>query len=78
MWWLSGIFRDVTLLSRPAGGVDDVFVHAGYDARTGAGRLRVDSGAGARVTIGEIGVEAAAGQTVTIGGIEPFGRPSAH
>jgi beta-galactosidase len=72
MWWLSGIFRDVTLLSRPAGGVDDVFVHAGYDARTGAGQLRADSGAGARITIDEIGVEAAAGQTVTIGGIEPW------
>ena len=35
MWWLSGIFREVTLLCRPAGGIDDVFVHAGYDHRTG-------------------------------------------
>ena len=40
MWWMSGIFRDVALLSRPAGGVDDVFVHAGYD--DGAGTLRVE------------------------------------
>jgi len=25
MWWLSGVFRSVTLLARPAGGIDDVF-----------------------------------------------------
>ncbi|MFD0578829.1 sugar-binding domain-containing protein [Dactylosporangium darangshiense] len=41
MWWLPGIFRDVTLLARPAGGVEDVFVHAGYGA-DGRGRLRVE------------------------------------
>ncbi len=29
MWWLPGIFRDVTLHARPAEGIDDVFVHAG-------------------------------------------------
>ena len=51
MWWLSGIFRDVTLLARPAGAIDDVFVHADYDHVTGAGRLRVDvAGRDARVT----------------------------
>ena len=33
MWWLSGIFREVTLLARPAGAIDDVFVHADYDHR---------------------------------------------
>ena len=43
MWWLSGIFRDVTLLARPAGRVDDFFVHADYDHATGAGTLRVDT-----------------------------------
>ena len=37
MWWLSGIFRGVSLIARPAGALDDVFVHAGYDARR-AGR----------------------------------------
>ena len=31
MWWLPGIFRDVTLIARPADGVDDVWVHADYD-----------------------------------------------
>ena len=39
MWWLSGIFREVRLLARPAGGIDDHFVHAGYDHETGAGTL---------------------------------------
>ncbi|WP_308466224.1 glycoside hydrolase family 2 TIM barrel-domain containing protein [Rathayibacter soli] len=29
-WWLPGIFRDVTLLARPAGGIDDVWLRAGY------------------------------------------------
>ena len=33
------------LLARPAGGIDDVFVHADYDAATGAGTLRVDRAA---------------------------------
>ncbi|GAA3793937.1 glycoside hydrolase family 2 TIM barrel-domain containing protein [Cellulomonas soli] len=42
MWWLPGVFRSVTLLARPAGGVRDVFVHAGYDHRDGFGTLRVD------------------------------------
>ena len=44
MWWLSGIFRSVTLLARPAEALDDVFVHAGYDHATGTGSLRVDTG----------------------------------
>ena len=60
MWWLSGIFRDVTLLARPSvGAIDDVFVHADYDHVTGAGRLRVDvPGADARVTVPELGIAA--------------------
>lgn len=41
-WWLPGIFRDVTLLHRPAGRVDDLFAHTHYDPATGAGRLEVD------------------------------------
>ena len=41
MWWLPGIFRDVTLQARPQDGIDDVFVHAGYDPGTGEGTLRV-------------------------------------
>ncbi len=29
-WWLPGIFRDVTLLARPWGGLDDVWLRTGY------------------------------------------------
>ncbi|WP_022873026.1 glycoside hydrolase family 2 TIM barrel-domain containing protein [Nesterenkonia alba] len=36
-WWLPGIFRDVTLLHRPAAGLDDVWIHADYDPATGQG-----------------------------------------
>ncbi len=41
-WRMSGIFRDVALLARPAAGVRDVFVHADYDAATGGGTLRFE------------------------------------
>lgn len=59
MWWLPGIFRDVTLIARPAGGIDDVFCHADYDPGTGEGILRVevDSGAPARIDVPGLGVE---------------------
>ena len=38
-WWLPGIFRDVTLQARPIGGVEDVWIRAGFDHRTGVGTL---------------------------------------
>ncbi|MDI3403366.1 glycoside hydrolase family 2 TIM barrel-domain containing protein [Streptomyces cavernicola] len=41
-WWLPGIFRDVTVLGRPAGCVDDVWVRSDYDHVTGAGRLTAE------------------------------------
>ena len=34
-WWLPGIFRDITLLGRPRGAVDDVWLRTGYDDGTG-------------------------------------------
>lgn len=36
-WWLPGIFRDVTVLARPAGGLDDVWLRTEFDAVSGAG-----------------------------------------
>ncbi len=72
MWWMSGIFRDVTLLARPAGGIDDLFVHADYDHVTGTGTLRVDAPAGARVRIPELGADAPAGDEVVVGPVEPW------
>lgn len=50
-WRISGIFREVALIARPAGGIRDVFVHAGYDTDTGGGRLRIDVDAGAPVRV---------------------------
>ncbi|GLX47648.1 hypothetical protein Shyhy01_05980 [Streptomyces hygroscopicus subsp. hygroscopicus] len=65
-WWLPGIFRDVTLLHRPAGGVRDFFVHASYDHRTGTGTLRVDSDVDGRVTVPDLGVDVPTGEPVTV------------
>ena len=56
MWWLSGIFRPVTLL---APRIDDIFVHATHD-----GTLRVESDPPGRVIVPELGVDAATGETV--------------
>ena len=67
MWWLSGIFRPVTLLSRPAGGIDDVFVHADGD-----GTLRVETVAGARLSVPQLGlVDVDAAGTYTLE-VEPW------
>jgi beta-galactosidase len=30
-WWLPGIFRDVTVIARPAGGIEDVWLRTGFD-----------------------------------------------
>ncbi|GHA00197.1 glycoside hydrolase family 2 TIM barrel-domain containing protein [Streptomyces echinoruber] len=70
-WWLPGVFRDVTLLHRPAGCVLDFFVHASYDHLTGEGTLRVDSDVDGRVTVPELGVDAATGASVTVP-VEPW------
>ncbi len=73
MWWLPGIFRDVTLVARPADGLADVFVHADYDHRTGAGTLLVESVApGAVVRVPSLGVSVQAGESVTIPAVEPW------
>nr|WP_197717317.1 glycoside hydrolase family 2 TIM barrel-domain containing protein [Glycomyces terrestris] len=71
MWWLSGIFRPVSLLHRPEGGIEDVFVHADYDHRTGRGALRVEAPEGARVTVPELGIDIAAGETARVA-VEPW------
>jgi len=41
MWWLPGIFRDVSLQAAPAGGIQDVTVVAGWT--DGRATLRVDA-----------------------------------
>ncbi|GAA5202819.1 glycoside hydrolase family 2 TIM barrel-domain containing protein [Microbacterium jejuense] len=76
MWWLPGVFRSVTLLARPDGGVDDAFVRADYNARTGAGVLEatveVDGGGAARLVIPELGVDAPADTVLRLDAVEPW------
>ena len=43
MWWLSGIFRDVTLLAEPRDGVRDLRVLAELDADGSGGTLKVEA-----------------------------------
>lgn len=71
MWWLSGIFREVALLSRPDGCLEDVRVHASYDDRDRLGRLRVDADVPARVRVPELGIDVPAGEEVTAR-VEPW------
>lgn len=74
-WWLSGIFRDVTLVHRPAGGVADVHVLTDYDRPTGLGTLTAqvfltDDAIGeqpaVRLELVELGVVVAPGESVTL------------
>ncbi|NUT30864.1 MAG: DUF4981 domain-containing protein [Streptomyces sp.] len=65
-WWLPGIFRDVTLLHRPAGAAGDFFVHASYDHSTGEGTLRVDSDVDGRVSVPALDIDVATGEPVTV------------
>ncbi|MDT0347095.1 glycoside hydrolase family 2 TIM barrel-domain containing protein [Streptomyces litchfieldiae] len=71
MWWLPGIFRDVTLLHRPEHSPADFFVHAGYDHTTGTGTLRVDCDVPGRVTVPELGLDLATGEEATAP-VEPW------
>ncbi|MGW2444275.1 glycoside hydrolase family 2 TIM barrel-domain containing protein [Streptomyces sp. NPDC001675] len=70
-WWLPGVFRDVTLLHRPAGSALDFFVHASYDHVAGTGTLRVDSEVDGRVTVPDLGIDVATGEPVTVP-VEPW------
>lgn len=72
MWWLSGIFRDVTLLASPPAALGDYFVHAHYDHATGAGSLRVETDTPARVLVPELGVDLSSGQTAQLAQVEPW------
>ncbi|MET9630798.1 glycoside hydrolase family 2 TIM barrel-domain containing protein [Lentzea sp. NPDC006480] len=63
MWWLSGIFRPVTLLSRPRGGVADYHLQASYDHVSGLGTLSID---GALVSVPELGVVGARSAEVPV------------
>ncbi|MFI6740083.1 glycoside hydrolase family 2 TIM barrel-domain containing protein [Nonomuraea sp. NPDC050451] len=72
MWWLPGIFRDVELLARPSGGIDDFTVHASYDAADGSGTLLVAADAPGLVEIPGLGLAVATGEQVTLPAVEPW------
>ncbi|MGI5413726.1 glycoside hydrolase family 2 TIM barrel-domain containing protein [Streptomyces chartreusis] len=79
-WWLPGIFRDVTLLVRPVGGIEDVWLRTGFDE--GLGRLDpevvADSAAfPLTLHIPELGIEqvwssAADVKPLSVGGVQPW------
>ncbi|MFD5059819.1 MULTISPECIES: glycoside hydrolase family 2 TIM barrel-domain containing protein [unclassified Streptomyces] len=79
MWWLSGIFRSVRLLSRPEGCLDDLFVHADYDHVSGTGTLAVDTSPRARLTVPALGlVDADPAGPHTLAGVVPWTAEQPH
>ena len=72
MWWLSGIFRSVAVIARPDDGLDDVFVHADYDAASGHGRLWADTSAPATMTCAELGLDAVPADQAVVVAVEPW------
>ena len=64
MWWLSGIFRDVSLLWRPTAYLADVVVDAPYDAVAGTGAVVVNA------TLGGTGGQGLAVEAEIYGGDE--------
>ena len=84
-WWLPGIFRSVTLLARPVGSLDDVWLatsYAPYGRTRGRGRIdpRLVAGPAAfpvTVRVPELGVEqtfTSAAELVTfdVGDVDPW------
>ena len=71
MWWLSGIFRDVTLLEVPADPLGDIFIQAGY--QDGVGTVTVEAGASVRISCPELGLrDVPAGDPITLTSRRPF------
>ncbi|WP_371778877.1 glycoside hydrolase family 2 TIM barrel-domain containing protein [Streptosporangium subroseum] len=79
-WWLPGIFRDVTLIARPAGGIEDVWLRTGFDG--GRGRIETEVTADAAafpvtLRLPELGIErvwatAADVAPLDVDGVEPW------
>lgn len=72
MWWMSGIFRPVTVLLLPEESLGDLRVRADVDPATGEGILRVDADADASVRIAALGVDARAGEEIRIPGVRAW------
>ncbi|MFI5062104.1 MAG: glycoside hydrolase family 2 TIM barrel-domain containing protein, partial [Actinomycetales bacterium] len=79
-WWLPGIFRDVSLISRPVAGIEDVWLRAGYRDEVGTVEAEVSAGEAAypvTLRIPELGIEriwssAAEVATVVVGTVESW------
>jgi beta-galactosidase len=71
MWWLPGVFREVTLVERPEGAVADFFVHCSYDHVSGEGTLRVDCEPRGTVSVPELELDIPTGEAVTVP-VEPW------
>jgi beta-galactosidase len=81
MWWLSGIFRPVAVLLRPARAVDDVRVRADFDHTTGAGTLTVEVDSedpAPRVQLTGLDVEVCPGEPVRIPAVRPWSAEDPH
>ncbi|WP_409467404.1 glycoside hydrolase family 2 TIM barrel-domain containing protein [Streptomyces sp. HC307] len=79
-WWLPGIFRDVTLITRPAGGIEDVWLRTGFDDGHGHIDPEVTADAAAfpvTLRIPELGIEqvwatAADVAPLDVAGVQPW------
>ncbi|MHA7191920.1 glycoside hydrolase family 2 TIM barrel-domain containing protein [Arthrobacter sp. MDT2-16] len=78
MWWLSGIFRPVTLELRPAGCINDHRIEADFDAATGTGYLLVESDVSARLRIPDLGIDTATGVRTTVPSVTPWSAENPH
>jgi beta-galactosidase len=74
-WRVSGIFRSVSLVALPAGGVRDVFVHASYASGTGTLTVEVDPPT-VRLTVPELGITDADPAATWSGPVEPWSAES--
>ena len=75
-WFEARIFREVVLLARPAGAIEDFFIHADYDHETGAGTLRVDADVPARLRVPELGGDQTRHPEVGVHGVGRRYRPA--
>lgn len=78
MWWISGIFRSVSLRELPPGGITDVQIQAHYDHLAGAGTLRVDveappaALASATVRVEELDIVGPVGVDIKVPRVRPW------
>ncbi|MGW2061785.1 glycoside hydrolase family 2 TIM barrel-domain containing protein [Streptomyces sp. NPDC001937] len=79
-WWLPGIFRDVTVIARPAGGIEDVWLRTGFENGHGQIETEVTADAAAfpvALRLPELGIEqmwetAADVAPIDVDGVEPW------